>query len=196
MTDTLHFLVERYGLLAVLIGCILEGESAAILAGFFAHQHVFSAAGAFIITFSGAFLGDTLIFLAGRRFSAHPQIQRLTHRHGFSRALSQIDRRPAAYVILNRYAYGFRLVGGIAAGLSKIPTAKFVALNAVSSALWAILFLSAGYVFGAGIEQILGEELAKHQRLLAAAGIALLAAFAAFCVHRYARRFTGNPPVQ
>ena len=37
----LHQLVARYGLIAVFLGCVAEGESAAILGGFFAHQKVF-----------------------------------------------------------------------------------------------------------------------------------------------------------
>ena len=36
MTETLHWLVARYGLIAVFLGCVAEGESAAILGGFFA----------------------------------------------------------------------------------------------------------------------------------------------------------------
>ena len=36
MIDTLHWLVARYGLIAVFLGCVAEGESAAILGGFFA----------------------------------------------------------------------------------------------------------------------------------------------------------------
>ena len=65
MTETLHLLIERYGLLAVFAGCLAEGESAAVLAGFFTHQHVFPVAGALAATFFGAFIGDTAIFLAG-----------------------------------------------------------------------------------------------------------------------------------
>ncbi|TIT47170.1 MAG: DedA family protein, partial [Mesorhizobium sp.] len=41
MTEAIHHFIEQYGLLAVFLGCVAEGESAAILGGFFAHQHVF-----------------------------------------------------------------------------------------------------------------------------------------------------------
>ena len=36
MTDAIHLLIEKSGLFAVFIGCVAEGESAAILAGFLA----------------------------------------------------------------------------------------------------------------------------------------------------------------
>ncbi|TYR33718.1 DedA family protein [Mesorhizobium microcysteis] len=192
MTDAIHLLIERYGLIAVFLGCVAEGESAAVLAGFFAHQHVFNAAGAFLAVFGGAFLGDALFFMAGRRFAAHPFVVRQAARPGFSRALELVAKRPATYVMLNRYAYGFRLVGGVAAGLSSIPAGKFVALNAVSSAVWAVLFLGAGYLLGAGAEQLVGQELARHERLLIGLGIGLVTTLlAAVAAHHYARRAKG-----
>lgn len=166
MTDTIHRLIEDYGLWAVFVGCIAEGESIAVLAGFFAHQAVFALTGALLAAFAGAFIGDTAIFMAGRRFSDRQKVRELTGRPGFSRALELVSRYPVAYVLLNRYVYGFRLIGGIAAGLSTIPLPLFLVLNAVSSAIWACLFIGVGYIFGTGAEQILGGTLEKHQRLL------------------------------
>lgn len=189
LADTLHLAVERYGLIAVFIGCVAEGESAAVLAGFFAHQHVFPLDRAVLATFAGAFLGDIGFFLTGRHFAGYEMVRRLTRRPGFSHALDLVAKRPTAYVILNRYAYGFRLAGGIAAGLSTLPFGKFVVLNAISSIIWTVLFLSIGYVFGASAERILGDELARHQRLLVGLAIGVAVAIVAGLVaHSLARR--------
>ena len=38
MSDVIHEFIERYGLLAIFAGTVLEGETAVILGGFFAHQ--------------------------------------------------------------------------------------------------------------------------------------------------------------
>jgi membrane protein DedA with SNARE-associated domain len=75
-----------------------------------------------------------------------------------------------------------RLVGGIASGLSGIPPLRFVALNAISSAVWAALFTGIGYVFGLGAEQIIGRALLHHQRLLIALAIGAAVAAVAFLV--------------
>ena len=190
MIDTIHGLIEQFGLWAVFVGCLAEGESAAVLAGFFAHQEVFSLAGAFLAAFSGAFLGDAATFLAGRRFSDRPRIRELTMRPGFNRALELVARYPAAYVILNRYVYGFRLVGGVAAGLSAIPVPLFIVLNAVSSAIWACLFLGIGYIFGAGAEQLLGGELQKHERLVIGVAIGAAVLLGGALVARHFTRMT------
>lgn len=179
MTGTIHLLIEKYGLFAVFFGCVAEGESAAILAGFFAHQQVFNPLSAYLAVFLGAFTGDALFFAAGRRFSKTGFVSRLRATTGFEHAFRLVQEHPATFVVLNRYAYGFRLVGGVAAGLSGIPFPTFLVLNALSAAIWAALFCGIGYVFGLGAEQVLGAALHKHGRLLVALalGIVALAAF-------------------
>ena len=189
MTDTIHTLIEQYGLIAVFVACVAEGETAAILAGFFAHQGVFVPWQAFIAVFLGAFGGDASFFLFGRRFADTAFVQRMRNRPGFDRAFELMQRHPALYVIGNRYVYGFRLVGGVAAGMSGIAAPKFVVLNAISALVWTMLFGGIGYVFGLGAEQIIGDTLHKHQRLLIGLGIGLVVGLAGWYVsHRFSRR--------
>jgi membrane protein DedA with SNARE-associated domain len=185
MTDAVHHLVERYGLIAVFLGCMAEGESTAILAGFFAHQRVFEFWHALGTVFLGAFSGDALLFLAGRRFADTRLVKRLRRKAGFERAFVFVQSHPAIFVLLNRYAYGLRLAGGVAAGLSGIPTQMFLAFNCLSAAVWASLFCSIGYVFGAAAESIIGAALARHERLLIGLGIGLGAALLGWGLARY-----------
>ena len=189
MTDTIHTLIEQYGLIAVFVACVAEGETAAILAGFFSHQGVFVPWQAFVAVFLGAFSGDAAFFLCGRRFADRPFVQGLRARPGFDRAFELMQRHPALYVIGNRYVYGFRLVGGVAAGMSGIAVPKFVVLNAISALVWTMLFGGIGYVFGLGAEQIIGDTLHKHQRLLVGLGIGLVVGLAGWYVSpRFSRR--------
>ncbi len=188
MTDAIHVLLERYGLIAVFVGCIAEGESIAIIAGFFAHQHVFGAWQAFAAIFLGAFLGDAGFFLAGRFFADRPFVQRLREKPGFARATQLVREHPAPYVILNRYVYGFRTIGGVAAGLSGIGLPVFLVLNAISSLIWAILFGGVGYVFGVGAEQLVGNALLRHEKLLIGLAIGIAAASAAAIAAYWVRR--------
>ena len=191
MTDTIHTFIEQYGLIAVFVACVAEGETAAILAGFFAHQGVFVPWQAFVAVFLGAFGGDASFFLCGRRFADRPFVQRLRSRPGFDRAFDLMQRHPALYVIGNRYVYGFRLVGGVAAGMSSIPAPKFVILNAISAFVWTVLFGGIGYLFGLGAEQIIGDTLHKHQRLLIGLGIGLVIGIAGwYAAHYFSRRAT------
>ncbi|RUW22086.1 DedA family protein [Mesorhizobium sp. M4B.F.Ca.ET.215.01.1.1] len=193
MTEAIHHLIEQYGLVAVFLGCVAEGESAAILAGFFAHQHVFVAWQAFLAAAIGAFAGDTFFFILGRSFADHPYVLRLKARPGFSHAFRLVSSHPNIFVLSNRYIYGMRLVGGVAAGFASITVTRFVVLNAISSLVWAALFCTVGYVFGLGAERIVGQALARHERLLTALAIGLAVAFLAwFLAHSVARKERAN----
>ncbi|WP_137931018.1 DedA family protein [Mesorhizobium comanense] len=193
MTEAIHHFIEQYGLLAVFLGCVAEGESAAILGGFFAHQHVFVLWHTFVAASLGAFVGDTFFFILGRSFADNRHVVRLRRRPGFRRAYRLLNTHPNIFVLSNRYIYGMRLVGGIAAGLSTIPAPRFVVLNAISSVIWAMLFSTIGYVFGLGAEQIIGKALAHHERLLIGLGIGLTVAVLAWLAARHiARRERGR----
>ncbi|QKC83711.1 DedA family protein [Mesorhizobium sp. NZP2077] len=185
MTEGIHHFIEQYGLLAVFLGCIAEGESIAILGGFFAHQHVFVLWQTFVAAALGAFLGDTFFFILGRSFADHRYVVRLRRRPGFRRAYRLLNTHPNIFVLSNRYVYGMRLVGGIAAGLSTIPMPRFIILNAISSVIWAVLFSSIGYVFGLGAEHFVGQALLRHERLLIGLGIGLTVAILAWLIARH-----------
>ncbi|RWA74902.1 DedA family protein [Mesorhizobium sp.] len=193
MTEVIHRLIAQYGLVAVFLGCVAEGESAAILGGFFAHQQVFVLWQAFVAAFLGAFLGDTFFFTLGRSFADHPYVRRLRRRPGFRRAYRLLNTHPNIFVLTNRYIYGMRLVGGIAAGLSTVSVPRFVILNAISSAVWAALFGTVGYVFGLGAERMVGQAFARHERLLIALAVGLGVAVLAWLV---AHHFAGKERVK
>ncbi|ANN59087.1 hypothetical protein A9174_21695 [Mesorhizobium loti NZP2037] len=185
MTEAIHHFIEQYGLLAVFLGCVAEGESAAILGGFFAHQNVFVLWHAIVAAALGAFAGDTCFFILGRSFADNRHVVRLRRRPGFRRAYRLLNTHPNIFVLSNRYVYGMRLVGGIAAGLSTIAAPRFVILNAISSTIWAVLFSTIGYVFGLGAEHFVGQALMRHERLFIGLGIGLTVAVLAWLFARH-----------
>ena len=69
MDHIIEHWIAQYGLIAVFLGCLLEGETAALLGGFFAHQQAFALWQTVLAAFCGATLGDTGFFLLGRRFA-------------------------------------------------------------------------------------------------------------------------------
>ncbi|OHV86573.1 DedA family protein [Mesorhizobium sp. ORS 3428] len=189
MNEVIHRLIEQYGLIAVFLGCVAEGESAAILGGFFAHQQIFVPWQVFLTAFLGAFAGDTFFFILGRNFADHPYVVRLRKRPGFRHAYRLLNAHPNIYVLTNRYIYGMRLVGGIAAGLSTVSVPRFVILNAISSAVWAALFGTIGYVFGLGAERMVGQALIRHERLLVGLAVGLGVAILAWLIaHHFAAK--------
>jgi len=185
MVDTLHWLVARYGLIAVFLGCVAEGESAAILGGFFAHQKIFEPWHAVSAAFLGTFIGDTLLFLAGRRYSSHPWVRRLRSRPGFRYAYRLVRQNPTRFVFGNRFIYGVRIVGGVVAGLSGISLSRFLIINGLSAMLWAVIFSGLGYAFGLGVQHVFGDALHEHLRLALALAGGLFFGLLAFLASHY-----------
>jgi len=189
--DAVHIalepLVEQYGLIVVFLGSLAEGETAAIVGGLLAHQKVFLLWQTVAAAFAGAAIGDGLMFLLGRRCASHPRVEALRARPGFDRAYRLLQAHPDAFVLANRFVYGMRLVGGLAAGLAGVSTARFVVLNGIASMVWALVFTAFGYGFGVGIERLLGQELLRERHLLVALGLALMLLAAGVVVARRMR---------
>ena len=193
--ETITALIEQYGIVAVFLGCLAEGESVAVVGGFFAHQGVLFAPAAFLAALVGAFLGDGLLYVAGRHFADAAWVRKLRNRTGFSHALELAARRPRAFVFCNRFVYGMRLVG-VAAGLVKIEPGLFLLWNLLSSIVWACLFFGAGYFFGLGAEALLGRALHNHQKMLIGLAIVVallvIGALVARRVRRHEARLKGE----
>lgn len=185
MMETVYRLIESYGLLAVFLGCVAEGESAAILGGFFAHQGIFVLWQAYLVAFAGAFLGDTIFFALGRRYANHRYVLRLRAKPGFAHAYAMLQKHPNVFVLSNRYIYGLRTVGGIAAGFSSIPVPRFLFLNGLSAMVWAAIFCTLGYVFGLGAEHLIGDAVMRHQRIFVGLAVAAAVGLATFLLARY-----------
>lgn len=192
--ETIRAFVEQYGLIAIFFGCVAEGESFAILGGFLAHQAILAFEAVFFVAFLGSFLGDGLFFMAGRHFSDRPIVVRLRHKRGFSHAYRLVNRHPNLFVLGNRFIYGLRLVGGIAAGMANISVPRFLILNALSSVIWSCAFVGLGYFFGLGAETLIGDALRAHHRLLIGIGIGVGAAvIAGYVAHRVAKKEPHEP---
>jgi membrane protein DedA with SNARE-associated domain len=188
MMETVYGLIESYGLLAVFLGCMAEGESAAILGGFFAHQGIFVLWQAYLVAFVGAFIGDNIFFALGRRYSDHHYVLRLRAKPGFAHAYAMLQKHPDVFVLTNRYIYGLRTVGGIAAGFSSISVPRFLLLNGISALVWAGIFCTLGYVFGLGAEHLIGDTVMRHQKILLGLAVAVAVGLAAYMLARLVER--------
>lgn len=171
--DSLHLVIGQYGVVAVFLGTFLEGETIVVVAGFLSHQGLLNPYAVGLAAFAGSFLGDQLWFYLGRRHAAHPFVARVARSKLVQKVLAAIEDHPNKFILSFRFIYGIRTVSPVAIGMSKIPARKFLLLNAIAAALWAVVFTALGYVFGQAIESILGDIKAIEQKILIAAGLAL-----------------------
>jgi len=71
-----------------------------------------------------------------------------------------------------RFVPGFRVIGGVAVGMSDVPVFRFIVLNLCGAMLWAVVIGFLGYLCGHVLQLILGEI--KHLEVPILVGIAVV----------------------
>jgi membrane protein DedA with SNARE-associated domain len=177
----LSSLVEHYGYAAVFVGALLEGESLLLVAGYAAHRGLLRLPEVMLAAFVASTLGDQLLFLLGRTqgerlIARFPSINRHT-----KRITDLVAHYPNAAIVSIRFAYGLRLAGPMTLGALGVPARKFVVLNMLSAALWAVLFASVGYQFGSAMQWLL-DDLREIEEVLL---VGVMGAAVAWAVWRW-----------
>ena len=131
-----------------------------IAGGILAHRGLLSLPLAMLAAGLGSYAADQAWFYAGRRFRDHRWIAAARARPAFARAVAAFERHPNGFIFAFRFLYGLRTVSPIAIGSTQVSARRFALVNAASAACWAIMFTGIGYMFGHGVEQLLGRLFA------------------------------------
>lgn len=153
----LNALIAVYGYWVIFMGCLLEGETVLILSGMAAHQGSLQLLHVIGWATLGGVLGDQLLFWTGRYSGERllPKLKR--HQSAIERVEGLIHRYPTTSVFAVRFLYGMRLVGPMVIGASGLAPWRFVLINVLGAAIWATLFVSAGYWAGEALQHFLGD---------------------------------------
>ncbi|WBW62825.1 DedA family protein [Klebsiella electrica] len=144
-------LISHYGYAALVIGSIAEGETITLLGGVAAHQGLLKFPLVVISVALGGMIGDQLLYLLGRRFGGKLLKRFSRHQARIRKAQRMIQRRPYLFVIGTRFMYGFRMIGPLLIGASRLPPKVFLPLNVLGALVWALLFTTLGYLGGEAI---------------------------------------------
>ncbi len=154
---TLATLIESHGYWVLALGCLLEGETLLILAGFAAHRGYLKLWAVLAIAAAAGFAGDQFFFWLGRRHG--PAI--LTRWPSLAAQSARVNRLLARYhaglIVGIRFAYGLRVAGPVLLGASSLSSIRFIIYNALGAALWAVVVGGVGWAFGQAAEKILGD---------------------------------------
>jgi membrane protein DedA with SNARE-associated domain len=179
-------LLTHLGYPALFFGTLVEGESFILVAGFLAHRGYFRFGLVVLLATLGAFSGDLVYFLAGRRFG-----RALLERSPRARALVPwLERWMAKHQVLwifgMRYLYGIRWLGAVLAGSSGMSLTRFLLLSLPSCLVWAAVVGLLGYAAGEMVERLLVD--ASRYELLVALVLVLAVTLYAFLARRGERR--------
>ncbi|ASO09932.1 DedA family protein [Salmonella enterica subsp. salamae] len=159
----INTLITHYGYAALVIGSMAEGETVTLLGGVAAHQGLLKFPLVAAAVALGGMIGDQLLYLLGRCYGGKI-LRRFPRYHTKIRhAQKMIQRHPYLFVIGTRFMYGFRVVGPLLIGASRLPPKIFLPLNIVGALIWALLFTTLGYLGGEVIAPWL-HDLDQHLR--------------------------------
>ncbi|EBT7098708.1 DedA family protein [Salmonella enterica] len=159
----INTLITHYGYAALIIGSMAEGETVTLLGGVAAHQGLLKFPLVAAAVALGGMMGDQLLYLLGRCYGGKI-LRRFPRYHTkIRRAQKMIQRHPYLFVIGTRFMYGFRVVGPLLIGASRLPPKIFLPLNIVGALIWALLFTTLGYLGGEVIAPWL-HDLDQHLR--------------------------------
>ena len=174
--DFLNDLLYQYGLYAVLILVMIEGDITLLLAGVLAHSAFFgeySFAQVLLWGTVGGCLSDNLAYFTGRGFcegvrevrfyqAAKPRLERLTNKFG-----------PLS-IFLSKYIYGLRWAACVFYGVGRMPYLRFLFVSFASCFLWVFVLSGAGYFFSGAVMGLIGDfqRLGKVLLVIVVVGIA------------------------
>ena len=154
---SLATLIAANGYWILALGCVLEGETALLLAAFAAHRGYLDPATVVAIAVASTFASNQFFFWLGRRHGT-AFLERwpvLARRSVGVRRL--IERHASVAAVAVHFVYGMRVAGPVLIGASSMPPLRFVVLNALSAIAWASLVGAAGWFFGEAALAFLGH---------------------------------------
>jgi membrane protein DedA with SNARE-associated domain len=155
--DSLLPILSRYGYGILLLGALVEGETIVVLAGVLAQQAVLAYPWAVSVAAVGAVAGDQAWFYLGRHFGPEvlTRFPRLARRLDVARPW--VQEKADWIAAASRFIYGTRIASPMLLGAHGYAAARFLVINVVAGTVWAVLAVTAGYLLGAGAEELLGD---------------------------------------
>jgi len=158
--------LDQYGYWAVFCGVFLEGPITLALAGFLAHQGYLNIFAVFAAAFMGTFIVVEIAYFIGLAAGQYLLARWPFWRRNSARFATLIERYKPPFLLGFRYFSGSHTVIPVAIGMSRIRPAYFSAMNAISAALWTLIYFLVGYFFGHAFE-LLVEDVKKHETTIA-----------------------------
>jgi len=137
--------------LGLFIYCALKSGSLPLIAGVAATLGALDPWLVVIASFLGGYLGDEARFYASRRYGVAWLERSERNRKWLLRSQALMERYGIAYMFVYRYPKGMRTIGALPVGLTNITWKQFTVLNMMSAALWAVMMVGAGFLFGEAI---------------------------------------------
>ena len=148
-----------------------------------------------LVGLAGIVTGDTVIFLAGRRFGHRvadiAPLRRIVTPAKLEAVEKQIRRRGNLVVVIARFLPGLRAPTFFTVGHARMPLWEFVAFDGGAALISAPLWVCLGFWLGSDLQALAHEASRFSHYILLAVGLVL---FALWVRWRQGRRSAAPPP--
>jgi membrane protein DedA with SNARE-associated domain len=159
------FLLNHFSYTVLFLWSILEGEIGLSLAGYLSKDGNFDFVTVISIAISGAVIGDTFLFLAGKLFKAKAVLFLQRYEKHLQRVEKWFRRNVVWLILFERFIYGTHIPALLLIGMSGYSFIKFLLLDIIGVTIWAFTFTSLGYYFGENVINII-VLLQRHLSVL------------------------------
>lgn len=146
---------------AILVGMVLPGETALLVAGVFCQRGTLSLPIMIIVAVVCAIAGDSVGYEFGRKFGPSLRRSRLGRwvgEHRWAKVDGFLHRHGGKAVLLGRLTALLRALMPSMAGMSGMRYRTFLLWNAVGGLIWAPTCVLLGYAFSTSLS-VVGETL-------------------------------------
>ena len=169
----LESFLAKYGYIAILLGTAFEGETIMIMGGFSAHRGYLELLPWVVLAgFAGNFIQNLIYFILGRRYGNRMMEKHPDWKPRLQQVSGWLQRFQSSLIIGLRFVPGFRVIGGVAIGMSDVSSGRFAVFNLIGAVLWAVVIGILGYLCGHVLELIMGDI--KHLEVPILVGIAVV----------------------
>lgn len=152
--ETLVKFVQEWGYWAVFFGSLVEGESVILTASAMASLGHLSIYKVGIIAFTGTLIADQVLYLVGWHYGDSIFERFPSLRAKSARTFELLHKYDTLFIIACRFVYGIRVTSSIIIGAAGVKPWRFIPLNFLSAAIWAIISCTGGYLLGHVILEI------------------------------------------
>ena len=146
----------KYGLIAVFVGAMFEGDLVIPTAGAMASFGYYSVFTVGIVCIVGMFAGDCFWYWLGRLFG-----ERLSGTRLYKRAMPKAEKFASKMgvwqIAAARFIWGIRMATMVFWGFKRLNFWVFAGIDLLACAVFGTILTALGYYFSRGLKHIVGE---------------------------------------
>ena len=152
-------IIQDWGYLALFLYSFGGGMIGLAVASIFAFSGDLNIYYVIIVAFISNLLGDQFLFTIARNNKDYAKDMMQKHKRKIALSILMMRKYGSLVVFVQKYLYGIKTLIPLVMGLSKYNSKKFLILNILSSAIWAVLVGSLAYFMG----QIVLDTLEEYK---------------------------------